>query len=263
MDPRPRGVPDRVPGGVDVGGVGAREAGDDRALDLAGDRLDGLEVAGRGDREAGLDDVDAEPRELVGDLELLGGVERDAGRLLAVAQRRVEDQYSVGVLRCHVVRFPFGFACTLLLGSRLQAAATRYSPRRGRSRRRSRQRERHVSPQRSSGRPGRTKAGVTGSAAAADLGPAAEELRMARPAPQGHQHGAHEQEADADDQRRAEPERPSPEPASSLREVDARLDEDPGQDRAADAAAARRPCTKLRALLASARGGSTRRRRSR
>ena len=68
--------------------------------DLAGDRLHGLEVAGRGDREAGLDDVDAQARELVGDLELLGRVQRDARRLLAVAQRRVEDQYSVGV---HVV----------------------------------------------------------------------------------------------------------------------------------------------------------------
>ena len=59
---------------------------------------DGLEVAGRGDREAGLDDVDAEARELVGDLELLGRVQRDAGRLLAVAQRRVEDQYAVRVV---------------------------------------------------------------------------------------------------------------------------------------------------------------------
>ena len=67
----------------------------------AGDRLDRLEVAGRGDREAGLDDVDAEPGELLGDLELLGRVQRDAGRLLAVAQRRVEDQYSVGIRRGH------------------------------------------------------------------------------------------------------------------------------------------------------------------
>ena len=63
----------------------------DRALDLARDRLDGLEVAGRGDREAGLDHVDAEARELLGDLDLLLRVQRDARRLLAVAQRRVED----------------------------------------------------------------------------------------------------------------------------------------------------------------------------
>ena len=81
---------------VDVGRVRAREPGDDRPLDLARDRLHRLEVARRGDREAGLDDVDAEPRELVGDLQLLGRVQRDAGRLLAVAQRRVEDQYRLG-----------------------------------------------------------------------------------------------------------------------------------------------------------------------
>ena len=79
------------PGGIDVGLVGSGQAADDRPLDLARDRLDGLEVAGRGDREAGLDHVDAQARELLGDLDLLLGVQRDAGRLLAVAQRRVED----------------------------------------------------------------------------------------------------------------------------------------------------------------------------
>src|SRR3954468_22939887 len=82
-----------------VGGVRAGEPGDHGAVDLAGDRLHGLEVARRGDREAGFDDVDAQARELVGDLELLLRVERDAGRLLAVAQRRVEDDDPVGVVR--------------------------------------------------------------------------------------------------------------------------------------------------------------------
>ena len=52
---------------------------------------DRLEVTRRGDREARFDDVDPEPRELVRDLELLPHVQRDAGRLLAVAQRGVED----------------------------------------------------------------------------------------------------------------------------------------------------------------------------
>src|SRR4051794_17980121 len=75
------------------------EAGDDRALDLPGDRADGLEVARRGDREARFDDVDTQARELVGDLELLVRVERDAGRLLAVAQRGVEDDDPVRVVR--------------------------------------------------------------------------------------------------------------------------------------------------------------------
>ena len=69
-------------------------AGDDRAAHRLGDRLDGLEVAVTRDREAGLDDVDPEAGELLGDLELLADVERDARRLLAVSQRRVEDQHT-------------------------------------------------------------------------------------------------------------------------------------------------------------------------
>ena len=111
----------------------------DRALDLAGDRLDGLEVAGRGDREAGLDHVDAQPRELLGDLELLGGVQRDAGRLLAVAQRRVEDVDAVCVVgagaRSCVHLLPPSLIRSNDLVSRGYRAAQRYSPRRGRRRR--------------------------------------------------------------------------------------------------------------------------------
>src|SRR5665647_2596533 len=62
-----------------------------RALDLAGDGLDGLEIVRRSDGEAGLDDVDPQLGELAGDLELLGAVQRCARRLFAVAQRGVED----------------------------------------------------------------------------------------------------------------------------------------------------------------------------
>ena len=99
VDTRPGGIADRPPGGVDVGLVGAGEAADHRALDLAGDLLDRLEVAGRGDREAGLDHVDAEAGELLGDLHLLGGVQGYPGRLLAVPQGGVEYVDAVGV-RC-------------------------------------------------------------------------------------------------------------------------------------------------------------------
>ncbi len=98
MDPRSLGVADRARSSLNVRRLRAGEARDDRSLDLPRDRLDRLEVAGRGDREARLDDVDAKARELVGDLELLGGVQRDAGRLLAVAQGRVEDADVVGVV---------------------------------------------------------------------------------------------------------------------------------------------------------------------
>src|SRR5205814_8582177 len=94
VDARALRVADGVPGRLDVLLAGPRQPADDRALDFARDRLHGLEVAGRGDREAGLDDVRAQPRELVRDLDLLHAVERDAGRLLAVAQGRVEDSYS-------------------------------------------------------------------------------------------------------------------------------------------------------------------------
>ncbi len=88
-------------GGLHVGRLSSSEAGDDRAIDFAGDRLDRFEVAGRGDREAGFDDVDAEAGELVRDLELLAGVQRDAGRLLAVAQRGVEDADVVRIDEAH------------------------------------------------------------------------------------------------------------------------------------------------------------------
>ena len=70
----------------------------DRTLHGARDRLDGLEVAGRGDREPRLDHVDAKARELLGDLDLLVDVERDPGRLLAVAQRGVEDVDPLGLV---------------------------------------------------------------------------------------------------------------------------------------------------------------------
>ena len=129
---------DRPPGGVDVGLVGAGEAADDRPLDPSRDRLDGLEVAGRGDREAGLDHVDAQPRELLGDLDLLGGVQRDPGRLLAVAQRGVEDVDAVGVdsvLLCGPIGPLLLSLIRMALFSRGYRAAQRYSPRRGRRRR--------------------------------------------------------------------------------------------------------------------------------
>src|SRR5471032_1810561 len=60
------------------------------------DGLDRLEVALRGGREAGFDDVDAQPFELLGDADFFILGHRGAGRLLAVAQRGVEDDEAVG-----------------------------------------------------------------------------------------------------------------------------------------------------------------------
>ena len=153
VNPRPLGVPDRLPGGLDVLLGRARQTADHGAFDLSRDRLHRLEVAGRGDREAGLDHIDAQPRELVGDLQLFLLVQRDSRRLLAVAQGRVEDLDAVClaasfvhldvvhvaacIVRAHVVRSPsrslFGLPLCWVCG---YAAATRYSPRGG-SRRRS------------------------------------------------------------------------------------------------------------------------------
>ena len=101
-------------------------AGDDRALDLAGDRPHGLEVADRGDREARLDDVDAQAGELVCDLELLGAVQRDARRLLTVAQRGVEDDDPVVV---HVAcSFSACGTCSFVLGLRLRGRHALFPP---------------------------------------------------------------------------------------------------------------------------------------
>ena len=120
------GVAHRVPRCVDVRDVRARKARDHRGGidDAARDLLHGFEVAGRGDRETGLDHVDAQARELLGDLQLLLRVQRDPRRLLAVAQRRVEDDYSVGVFRLRHGA-PLMLESSLLLGVGLAATCGR------------------------------------------------------------------------------------------------------------------------------------------
>src|SRR3546814_9891217 len=79
---------------VDVAPGGAGEASHAGRLHLGRHRLHGLEVAFGGDREAGLDDVDAHLLEDLGDLQLFLEVHGAARRLLAVAQRGVEDQHA-------------------------------------------------------------------------------------------------------------------------------------------------------------------------
>ncbi len=101
MQPRTRGVAYRRPGPVDVLGIAPGETGDHRALDLPGDGLDRLPVAARGHREAGLDDVDAEIGKRAGDPQLFRLRHRAAGRLLAVAQGRVEYQYAIRIVLRH------------------------------------------------------------------------------------------------------------------------------------------------------------------
>src|SRR5207249_9853315 len=71
--------------------VAAGQAPAGRSLHLPSDGLHRLEVAGRSDREAGLDHVDAEIRQCPRHLKLLRQVHAGARALLAVAQRRVEN----------------------------------------------------------------------------------------------------------------------------------------------------------------------------
>ena len=91
VHPRPLGVAQGRPGALDVGAGGAGEPADGGAAHLAGDGLHRLEVAGRGGGETGLDDVDAKGLERSRHFQFLGEVHARARRLLAVAQRGVED----------------------------------------------------------------------------------------------------------------------------------------------------------------------------
>lgn len=96
-----------VPGALEVGKLGAREAADDRHVarlgvdvvaDLDGDALHGLEVVRARHRKARLDDVHAQLGELARDVELLLAREGGAGRLLAIAQGGVKDAHVAGVV---------------------------------------------------------------------------------------------------------------------------------------------------------------------
>ncbi len=85
------GVLQRLPGTIDVLIVAASQPADDWAANLLGDSLDGIEIAMRGDGEAGLDDVDAQLDQGLGHFELFANVHAAAGRLLAVAERGIEN----------------------------------------------------------------------------------------------------------------------------------------------------------------------------
>ena len=95
MDAPPLGRPDRLRAAVDILRRCAREPADHGILGAFGNLVDGGEVAFRGDRETGLDNVHAHSVEQFGDLELLFMGHGRAGTLLAVAQRRVEDDDTV------------------------------------------------------------------------------------------------------------------------------------------------------------------------
>ena len=90
------GAVQRLRRALDVLAAGARETADAGLLQLARDRAHRLEVAFARDREARLDHVDAQLFQLARQSELLVQVHAAPGRLLAVAQRGVEDAQQLG-----------------------------------------------------------------------------------------------------------------------------------------------------------------------
>ena len=101
MDARPFGVLDRFPALVDVAGDGAGQAGDDRAVDFAGDALHRREIV-RDWRPGSPASMTSTPSRAscCAISTFCGGVSAEAGRLLAVAQRGVEELDVVSHAAC-------------------------------------------------------------------------------------------------------------------------------------------------------------------
>ena len=96
VDARPLGRLERARRFLDVLRPAAGQRRDHRAPHLGRNLPRRFGIGRRRDREAGLDDVDAERVERPGQRQLGGHVHREAGRLLAVAERRVEDDDAGG-----------------------------------------------------------------------------------------------------------------------------------------------------------------------
>ena len=80
------------PGGhVNIARIAARQGADRGAVDQFGDLPDGVEILLRGRRKTGLDDIDAELGQAARQAQLARHAHAATGRLLAVAQRGIED----------------------------------------------------------------------------------------------------------------------------------------------------------------------------
>ncbi len=95
VDARLAGVFHRLPATVDILVVGAAQPADHGVFRPLGNLAHRVEIAFRGNRKTGLDDIDTHLVEQLGDLELFLVGHGRAGRLLAVAQCRVENQDAV------------------------------------------------------------------------------------------------------------------------------------------------------------------------
>jgi hypothetical protein len=88
----------RLPGPLDILFLDARQAANRRAFNRLGNALHRIEIPRGCDGKPRLDYIHAEERELTCNLQLFLLIERRTGRLLAIAQRGVEDDDMVGVV---------------------------------------------------------------------------------------------------------------------------------------------------------------------
>ena len=91
---------DGAEGGVYIFLAGTREGGHFAVADFAGHCADSFQISGRCDGKSRFDHVDAQLFELARQAKLFLPVHREAGRLLAVAQRGVEDVDRVHLRSC-------------------------------------------------------------------------------------------------------------------------------------------------------------------
>ena len=89
----------RFPSTIDVVFVASREAANRRAANRVRNLAHRLEIARRSDRKASFDHIHAQIHERLRDFQLLFEVHAAAGRLLAVAERGIENN-NRAVLRC-------------------------------------------------------------------------------------------------------------------------------------------------------------------
>ncbi len=127
MNTRSHSALHRLPRLVDVGLVGACQAGNNRrrhdlavlalarrSADRVGNLSHCIQIAGAGSRETRFHNVHTQTGKLGGNIQFFLGVERGAGALLAIAQRGVEDHHRVAMgdlarIGANVVNFKLGY----------------------------------------------------------------------------------------------------------------------------------------------------------
>ncbi len=95
VDARALGMRQGLGGALHIERAAARQRGHLGPGKLAADRIDGFEIAFAGDGEAGFEDIHAELHQLARHGQLFRYGHAAAGRLLAIAQRRVENIYAI------------------------------------------------------------------------------------------------------------------------------------------------------------------------